>query len=124
MTSSERLNAEETISEKLRALYLGKRIPALEFISLVNELLSLGSEIKGYDAYYNHRGLKRIRCEGFPLSIAMKNGSMRLAWVEPSAEEHANYDFKIGLQDGSERYIDRRTRSDRRGISTPSCFSI
>jgi len=64
------------------------------------------SELESTKTYYGNRAIKKIREEGYPISLFVQAGPIKVEWIEPSLEKHERFDALIGLENSVERTLD------------------
>jgi hypothetical protein len=85
----------------IRSQYGGIKRSTADFVLWVENCLRMAADLPNHEEYLNHRELKKVRQEAFPLRIFLENEVLPVIAVEPSAKEHANHDAKLFLRDGS-----------------------
>jgi len=92
---------KEQVDVLIKSDYFGRRKSVSEFVEWVQNCLILASDISPSEAYYNNRMLKKVREEGFPISIFLQNSKKDIVEIEPSNNPDSNFDAKIFLKDKS-----------------------
>ena len=104
------MNYMASISKELDALieseYFGKRSSVSEFIDWTENCLRRAAELPSNKQYYSHRFLKKIRGEAYPISVFLRSALLEIMQIEPSNEEHTNFDAKFTLKDKTEFYAE------------------
>ena len=78
-----------------------------EFLRTVDLVLEKAdNQIPSHEQFYKHRELKKVRDEGYPISLFINLSKKEIEYIQPSFKDHEMYDAEIFLKDQACKYLE------------------